>query len=259
MKMKYQLNLGLVICGLLLAGDSVAARGLSDLSEKQRIERLERLINSDVLHKQTQDMQTLRDEISQLRGQIEQQEHELDSMKQRQRNLYIDMDRRLNHVEAGGSNNANFVSPVPPPNTKTSNSTIPVLIAGDSDAQAAYSKAFGLLKEGQYKLAISAFETFKKNHPNSKYADNAQYWLGEASYASRDYKKALKEFQQLIARYPNSSKNPAARLKIGYVYFELKNWSAAREALKKTIALYPDTTVAKKANERLQRMKREGH
>ena len=259
MKKKYQLNLGLIICGLLLAGNAIAARGLSDLNEKQRIERLERLINSDVLHKQTQDMQILRDEISQLRGQIEQQEYELESMKQRQRNLYIDMDRRLIHVEAGGRNNANVVSPVPPPRTKTSNSSIPALITGDSDVQAAYSKAFGLLKEGQYKQAISAFEAFKKNHPNSKYAENAQYWLGETRYASREYKKALKEFQQLIARYPNSSKSPAARLKIGYVYFELKNWSAARDALKKTIALYPDTTVAKKANERLQRIKREGH
>ena len=76
---------------------------------------------------------------------------------------------------------------------------------------------------------------------------------------SREYKQALIEFQQLIAQYPDSTKNPGARLMIGYVYFELKNWSAAREALQQVIKLYPDTTVAKKANERLQRMKREGH
>jgi len=100
--------------------------------------------------------------------------------------------------------------------------------------------------------------SFKASYPNSKYADNAQYWLGEANYVSREYKKALQEFQQLISQYPESSKNPGAHLKIGYVYFELKNWSAAREALQKVITMYPDTTVAKKANERLQRMKREG-
>jgi tol-pal system protein YbgF len=132
-------------------------------------------------------------------------------------------------------------------------------VAGDSDGQNSYSKAFALLKEGQYEQSIKAFEKFKANYPNSKYADNAQYWLGEANYVSRDYKKALSEFQQLIAQFPQSTKNPGARLKMGYVYFELKNWSAASDALQQVITLYPDTTVAKKANERLQRMKREGH
>ena len=136
---------------------------------------------------------------------------------------------------------------------------MPVGVAGDADGQEAYSKAFALLKEGQYEQSIKSFEAFKTNYPNSKYADNAQYWLGEANYVSRDYKKALTEFQQLIAQYPDSSKNAGARLKIGYVYFELKNWSAASEALQQVISLYPDSTVAKKANERLQRMKREGH
>jgi tol-pal system protein YbgF len=210
-----------------------------------------------MLRQQTQTMQSMREEISSLRELIEQQEYELESMKQRQRNLYLDMDRRINNVEAGGRNGVSRVAPVPPPNTSTK-TTVPV-IAGDNDGQAAYSAAFALLKEGQYKQSIKSFEAFKSSYPNSKYADNAQYWLGEANYVSRDYKRALSDFQQLIAQYPESSKNPGARLKIGYVYFELKNWSAAREALQQVITLYPDTTVAKKANERLQRMKREGH
>lgn len=241
---------------------SAADRNLENMSEKQRIQRLERMISSDVLRQQTQALRELREEISTLRGQIEQQEYELGSMKQRQRNLYLDMDRRINNVEAGGRNAGTAVLPVPPPNSKSGTSGAvggSPGIAGDKDGQEAYTKAFTLLKEGQYKQSIVAFESFKKTYPNSKYADNAQYWLGEASYVSRDYNKSLKEFQQLIAQYPDSTKISGARLKIGYVYFELKNWPAAREALQEVIKLYPDTTVSKKANERLQRMKREGH
>ena len=259
--MKYKLiKTSLVVCGLLAAANVLAADGsLANLSDQQRIQRLERMMSSDVLREQTQTMQTLREEVSSLRELIEQQEYELESMKQRQRNLYLDMDRRINNVEAGGRNSVKFTAPVPPPNTSASGATVaPVVVAGDKDGQAAYSKAFALLKEGQYEQSIKAFETFKASYPNSKYADNAQYWLGEANYVSRDYKRALSEFQQLISQYPESSKNSGARLKIGYVYFELKNWSAAREALQQVITLYPDTTVAKKANERLQRMKREG-
>lgn len=250
----------LVVCGLLFASNvSAEDNSLANLSDTQRIQRLERMMNSDVMRQQTQTIQSLREEISALREQIEQQEYDLESMKQRQRNLYLDMDRRINNVEVGGSNSANSAAPVPPPNTTTVNNTMPAVVAGDNDGQEAYSKAFALLKEGQYEQSITAFEAFKSNYPNSKYADNAQYWLGEANYVSRDYKKALTEFQQLIAQYPESSKNSGARLKIGYVYFELKNWSAAREALQQVITLYPDSTVSKKANERLQRMKREGH
>ncbi|VAW54424.1 hypothetical protein MNBD_GAMMA06-850 [hydrothermal vent metagenome] len=249
----------LLVCGLLASANVLAAdASLANLSEKQRIERLERMMNSDVLREQTQTVQSLREEVSALREQIEQQEYELESMKQRQRNLYLDMDRRISNAEAGGRNNASFTAPVPPPNTPGGNTVVPV-VAGDVDGQATYSRAFALLKEGQYEQSIKAFEIFRKNYPNSKYADNAQYWLGEANYVSRDYKKALSEFQQLIAQYPESSKNSGARLKIGYVYFELKNWSAAREALQQVVTLYPDTTVAKKATERLQRIKREGH
>jgi tol-pal system protein YbgF len=259
--MKLQIiKYNLVICGLIFASQVFAEdASLANLSDKQRIERIERLISSDVMRQQTQTIMSLREEIAALREQVEQQEYDLESMKQRQRNLYLDMDRRINNVEAGGGNGAKFVAPVAPPNTSKANNGTTAVVAGDADGQEAYSKAFALLKEGQYEQSISAFEAFKVNYPNSKYADNAQYWLGEANYVSRDYKRALTEFQQLIAQFPDSSKNSGARLKIGYVYFELKNWSAAREALQEVITLYPDSTVAQKANERLQRMKREGH
>jgi len=259
--MKLQIiKYNLVICGLIFASQVFAEdASLASLTDKQRIERIERLISSDVMREQTQTIMSLREEIAALREQVEQQEYDLESMKQRQRNLYLDMDRRINNVEAGGGNGAKFVAPVAPPNTSKANNDTTAVVAGDTDGQEAYSKAFALLKEGQYEQSISAFEAFKVNYPNSKYADNAQYWLGEANYVSRDYKRALTEFQQLIAQFPDSSKNSGARLKIGYVYFELKNWSAAREALQEVITLYPDSTVAQKANERLQRMKREGH
>jgi len=260
MKMRKIKMVGLVVCTLAFTANALAVdKSLESLNDKQRIQRLERMMDSDILRQQTETMQSLREEISALREQTEQQEYELESMKQRQRNLYLDMDRRISNVEAGGRNGVRVVAPVPPPNTSTPTTTPPVVITGDSNGQEAYSKAFALLKEGQYKQSIAAFESFKTSYPNSKYADNAQYWLGEANYVSRDYKKALTEFQQLIAQYPESSKNRGARLKIGYVYYELKNWSASREALQQVITLYPDSTVAKKATERLQRMKREGH
>jgi len=232
------------------------------LTQEQRVARLERLLSSDNLRQQTQAMNTLRDEIAALREQVELQTNELNSLKKRQRSLYQDMDRRINTMEMRGGSRASTSVPVSPPNTSAGVAVVGAGVAvatGDTEGKDAYGVAFGLLKEGKYKQSITEFEGFIQTYPKSQYADNAQYWLGEANYVSRKYKKALGNFERLIAQFPDSTKIPGARLKVGYVYFELKNWSAASEALQKVVKLYPGTTVAKKASERLERIKREGH
>ena len=255
-------------CSVLLlffsfSGVVQADKVLEDLSDNERLKRLERMFGSDFLRKQTQTTQSLRQEISALRELMEQQAFDLNSMKQRQRNLYLDIDRRVNSVEAGRSSVPGS-SAVPSSNTagelssvSSGNSTVGAGSSGDGNED--YAKAFTLLKEGQYEQSIVAFNKFKTTYPNSKYADNAQYWLGQANYVLRKYKKALTMFQQLISQFPDSAKSPDARLKIAYVYYELKNWSASRDALQQVIGLYPEATVAKKAKERLARMKREKH
>ncbi len=251
----------LVIAGSL-SGYAMAADEelLSRMSVNQRLERLENIVGSDILLEQSRQLDALQQEVSMLRDMLEEKDYQLDLITQRQRSLYSDMDRRLNGLEGGASRSV-VAAPVPPPSTtpaiSTTSSAFPA--SSDKDGAQQYTAAFDLLKEGQYSKSIAAFNSFLKNYPDSKYADNAQYWLGEANYVSRQYKTALDAFQTLIAKYPESSKISGARLKIGYTYYELKNWSAAKDALMQVVKLYPDTTVASKANDRLERIKREGH
>ena len=81
----------------LYAADSI----LSNMTVEQRLERVERLVGPDVLQKQAQQMDELHQEVSQLRGEVDQLNYDLDMIKQRQRSLYLDMDRRLSALEAG--------------------------------------------------------------------------------------------------------------------------------------------------------------
>lgn len=230
---------------------------LSRMSVKQRLERLERIISSDVLIDQSQQLDALRQEVSMLRELVEEKDYELDLVIQRQRSLYSDMDRRLTNLE-GGAIRVGGAAPVPPPSGAAAAAAL-AAPGSDKDGSQAYSAAFDLLKQGQYSKSIAGFDAFLKSYPESKYADNAQYWLGEANYVSREYKAALDAFQRLIAKYPESKKVPGAKLKIGYTYYELQNWSAAKDALAEVVKSYPDTTVASKASDRLTRIKREGH
>ncbi len=251
----------------------------SNLSDEQRLSRLENLFKNQVLLEQTQRMEQIQQELTALRELVESQENQLQMIKQRQRNLYQDMDRRLNDLEIKGgggqaaslnsSNNTLSTAPsggssVPPPGAAVAATSVasasPTPIAnGDKNGKAAYTQAFNTLKEGKYQQAISAFNAFQQTYPDSVYGANAQYWLGETYSVTRDYKTALAEFQKVIKQYPQSSKVEGAMLKIGYTYYEMRDWASAKASLEAVISQFPNTTVSRKAKERLQRMKREGH
>ncbi|VAW69608.1 TPR repeat containing exported protein; Putative periplasmic protein contains a protein prenylyltransferase domain [hydrothermal vent metagenome] len=268
----------------LCAAVSSPLYAASGLSVEQRLGRLENLMSNQVLMEQSQRLEQIQQELSSLRGLLESQEHELGLIKKRQRNLYQDMDRRLNDLEisnggvsssgassAGGaaatgsasSAAAGSSSPVPPPGG-TSVAIVPVagskpLTSGGKNGKSAYTAAFNTLKEGKYKQAIQAFKTFLRDYPESIYGTNAQYWLGEAYSVSRDYKTALAAFKKVLSDYPDSNKVEDSMLKIGFTYYEMRDWASAKTALDSVIVKFPGTTVSRKAKERLQRMKREGH
>ena len=127
-----------------------------------------------------------------------------------------------------------------------------------SETTNAYRDAFLLLKQGRYIESIEAFQQFLSGYPNSKYTANAQYWLAEAVYVRKQYDQALIEFTKVVEDYPMSSKVSDARLKVGYTFYELGRWKESREILTQLRAELPDSTVAGLAQQRLERLEREG-
>lgn len=270
---------------LLLAGQAFAAtpqpaangsKPLTMQSLHQRLSRIERVMGNKVLLDLMQRVESLQAEIRELRGEIESQGFELQELKKRQRDLYLDTDRRLREVEVGaprkgvapGNGGSSLAPATGAVSTVTgttaavapaTGSAAPVTSSSPAEEKAAYTQAFNYLKEGRYEGAISAFEGFLKRYPDGNYADNAQYWLGEANYVSRRFPEAIAEFKTVLTKFPASPKVSDARLKLGYAHYELSQWEEARMALNGIVADYPNTSVARLATKRLQRMKREGH
>ncbi|MCK5262089.1 MAG: hypothetical protein KAJ92_00320, partial [Gammaproteobacteria bacterium] len=58
---------------------------ISMMSVKQRLERVERMVGSEMLMRQSQQIEALQEEIASIREQLDQQGHELSTIKQRQR------------------------------------------------------------------------------------------------------------------------------------------------------------------------------
>ncbi len=228
-------------------------------------------------------IQQLQDEIRMLRGQLEEQAFEIENLKRRQRDQYLDLDQRISEAGAGRPASAQPSAAAQPPASRVippqedvpevrapmeTPSTVTGLGAPQASARTgeatpeaekqAYDSAFQALKELRYADAASAFTAFLNRYPGSEYADNAQYWLGESYYVTRNYELALEAFEGLQQRFPDSSKSGDALLKIGYTHYELKNWDLARAALSQVQEQYPDTSLARLAESRLRSMRLEG-
>ena len=123
---------------------------------------------------------------------------------------------------------------------------------GGEAASADYRTAVELVKSGGKDDAVAALRAFLRTYPRHDYADNAQYWLGEAYYAHKEYQHALVEFRATIETYPRGNKVPDALLKVGYCYQALGQPEKARAVLEQVVNLYPKTAPAALAAKRLE-------
>lgn len=243
-------------------------------------------------------VQQLQDEVRTLTGKLEDQSAELQRLSDRQRDQYLDLDQRINDSRSGTSmasapepGTSGSFTPGPAVASSSSAADVPAVraaqdapevrapldtpsavtalpvpeaaareVASSPEAEkAAYDQAFQSLKQLKYADAADQFSGFLRDYPASEYADNAQYWLGESYYVTRNYDFALEAFKKLLSRYPDSPKGPDSLLKIGYTHYELKQWDQARAALEQVESQYPGTTLARLAASRLRSMKLEGH
>ena len=249
----------------------------------EELSRVGRLVDNRAVIDMIQQVDQLAGEVSTLTGAIEQQTYELDGIKQRQRELYADIDRRLRNLESGSTGAAAGPISVPQVDSgstagaqsaapaasaggqATSSSQATASLAAPSPATAtpeerdAYQAAFDTLKEGRYKNAKTELRAFLDRYPNSTYAGNAQYWLGEAHYVTRSFEQGITEFRNVLEKYPDSNKVPDAMLKLGYTYYELRQYPQAKAVLADLQQRFPNETAARLAAKRLERIRKEGH
>ncbi len=280
----------ITLLGVLAAGLSMPLHAreekTANMSVEERLARMERMLSSqgmvDILLK----LESLQTEIQRLRGEVEVQQHSIEELKKRQRDLYVDLDRRLLQIErnspvaaatppvkatgsqpakteaaaaAGAAAATTAASRKPAGKPTRSGRKVtgkPVKLAPVTESeQQAYQKAFDLLRELRYEQATTAFRNFLQKYPDGRYGHIAQYWLGEASYAQRKFAQAILDYQTLINKYPGSPKLAEAMLKIGYCQYELKDFDAAQQSLERLLRTYPGTTEAGQAQNLLQKIR----
>ena len=226
-----------------LLDDDEARKAILDLRSKVEIlsrdvnaridTKLDRSASLDLANQHEQTMQ----EIARLRGQIEVLANEVATAQKRQKDFYADLDARITRLE--------------PRQVSIDGKETEV----DASELKSYEAAMRLFTAGDYKAAASALAEFVRRHPDSSYAANAQYWLGNAYYAQRDYKNAIASQEIVASTYKDSAKAPDAMLNIASSYIELKDKKSAKKALQQLVAKYPESPAASTAKDRLAALK----
>lgn len=168
--------------------------------------------NSDKLETLNQ-INALKEEVRNLRGQVEELQQQLNQQKEAGRNQYLDIDGRLNRLEGGtkpaGGNDAGAPAQ---PETGAPAEAPPA--ASNGNDRADYDAAFKALKAGDYVKSSRGFKAFIDRWPKSTLIPNARYWLGESYYATGNYEMAATQFKQVVDTYPTHPKAADAALKL---------------------------------------------
>ena len=245
------LSLALAGCATSPEEDPVQIR-MNDLDA--RLQRIERVMANQSLLDMANRIDALQADLNSMRGEVELLQNQSEGGKTQSRNLYSDLDKRIAALETLGGVG---VPAGPSAANPGAGSAQPPPSAGGGE-QASYDVAFNALKGGDYPKAISGFRNFVATYPESALASNAQYWLGEAYYVTREYQNAIAAFQKVSTDWPDSRKAPDALVKVGFTQSAMGRNGDARATLENVVRRYPGTEAAQLATERLKKLPASG-
>lgn len=237
-------------------------------------------MNWDLIQKNQQ----LESQIRELRGKMEEQDHQIDQLNKELTNRYTDLDQRLELLQqkldpdAQSDTDENATDAEQPAETPAP--TAPAASTSNAQAsnnqnqnkasngnqiavnhtaasntsnpqeleKAAYTVALDAYKKGGAKQAIAPMKNFIKSYPNSIYTGNAYFWLAEFNLAidPPNYNEAKKNYETVAAQFPNSAKSPRALYQLYNIAKEVnKNNASANVYKSKLLSSYPNSEEAK--------------
>ncbi|MFT6349478.1 MAG: tol-pal system protein YbgF [Psychromonas sp.] len=205
-------------------------------SVEQQLEKFTRLLESrNRMQISMQNQLTqLSNELREIKGGMELFEHKISEIENRQRNLY----QLVEQPKAVSSTT-----------TTTTNSTVSATSAGE---QSSYQAAKDLvLVNKDFNQAITAFEAFIIDYPQSELLPNSHYWLGLVLYQQKKRKEARIAFLTVSEKFPQSAKRADSLFKIGIIDEYLGELVSAKDFYQKVLKEYPNSTAAGLAQKQL--------
>jgi TolA-binding protein len=192
-------------------------------------------------------IQSLQQEVSELRAMVEEQGHQISRLKQLQLDNYVDLDRRVAILSGGGQSAPTTASVQPAPddapiNPVSSSVSVPIETPVTPAAPAnlseadEYKAAYELLRQREVDPSVLAFKEYLKKYPSGSFAGNSCYWLGEIYLLKNQLPQARDWFTKLLEGFADSNKVPDAKFKLGKVYHLMGDKKRAKVLLDEAAA-----------------------
>lgn len=199
-------------------------------------------------------IERLQREVRDLRGQVEEQRHQLDRLTRQSRERYIDLDQRLlelsedqpdSSASAGGNDQPRRVEAPP---TVAREYRQP-----STEEQEAYEEIQKLIQEQKaYDEAIGELYDFISEYPEGDLTVNAYYWLGEVYMIKPQLEQAKQAFTIVATRYGDHRKAPDSMYKLGVVHDRMGEKDQAERYMKRVIDQYGTSQAARLAKNYLE-------
>ena len=196
------------------------------------------------------DIQTLRAELSELRGTIEELNYEIQRLQSRQSTDYANLDERLQLLRSGIPADS-LVSGSDSETTITEQTG--ELVAPQIDSEKAadlYSEGLAKLRNGDRQGALSTFSDLITNYPTDAVVADAYYWVGETHWVAGENEQAREAYAGLVNNFPDNRKYGDALYKLARVYLNLEDSDQAVILLQEAQQLGGD--VGARASELLE-------
>ncbi len=210
------------------------------------IQYLKRLLDNRtrVQLQMQQQMDDMAAEINELRGTIEKNSYDMQQMLERQRQLFIELDRVRNHTPQ----TATAVAKTEAPDVKATGG----VFSSDENERTAYDNAVNIVRvEKDFPKALAAFQKFQQDYPDSVYAANTHYWVGQLHFVQRSDVEAAKSFASVVA-YQDSPKRADSLIKLGDIAARNGKPGVAKKYYQQVVDEYPNSSSSDMAKSKLK-------
>lgn len=248
------LSLSLLV-GIAAPWAAIAQAPISSVgsgSVEDRVIQLERISNahSQLLTQLQQQLSDNQADIDSLRGQIQENQYQLNQVVERQKQILLQIDGLSSGAAAGQASGGDGAAATVTPDA---GAATPPVQGGDANSD--YNAAIALVQDkSRQDEAMAAFQSFVKKYPDSTYQPNANYWLGQLNYNKGKKDDAAFYFASVVKNYPKSPKAPDAMYKVGLIMQDKGDAAKAKAVYQQVIKQFPNTDGAKQAQKRLNAM-----
>ena len=200
-------------------------------------------------------IQQLQREVRDLRGQVEEHQHQIGRLQQQGRDRYVDLDQRILELSKAVESGASAAQqPTAAGASADSGRLTPARVyrSPEPEEQKTYNDIIDLIRNKKdYDTAITRLYEFVDTYPEGDLTVNAYYWLGEVYLAKPQLEQARQAFTIVATRYSDHRKAPDAVYKLGVTLDRLGEKDEARRRMSSVVEQYPDSGAAELAQKYL--------